>query len=68
MFNGSLVALITPFKDDRIDEDALRRMVEWQIEQGTHAELVARGGRYAAMYALQQPWTTGPEREHAVSG
>ena len=36
MFNGSLVALITPFKDDRIDEDALRRMVEWQIEQGTH--------------------------------
>ena len=36
MFKGSLVALITPFKDGKVDEDAFQRFVEWQIEQGTH--------------------------------
>jgi 4-hydroxy-tetrahydrodipicolinate synthase len=36
MFKGSITALITPFKDGRLDEDALRRMVEWQIAEGTH--------------------------------
>jgi len=35
MIEGSLVALITPFLNDEIDEDALRKMVRWQIEQGT---------------------------------
>lgn len=36
MFRGSLVALLTPFDGDRLDEAALRRMVEWHIEEGTH--------------------------------
>lgn len=36
MFKGSLVALITPFKNGGIDEDAFRKLVEWQIEQGTN--------------------------------
>ena len=36
MFSGSYVALITPFRKGAIDEEALRRMVNWQIEQGTH--------------------------------
>ena len=36
MFKGSLVALITPFKDGKVDEDAFQRFVNWQIEQGTH--------------------------------
>ncbi|HPY40067.1 MAG TPA: dihydrodipicolinate synthase family protein, partial [Thiolinea sp.] len=36
MFQGSYVALITPFRDGQIDEAALRRIVNWQIEQGTH--------------------------------
>jgi 4-hydroxy-tetrahydrodipicolinate synthase len=35
LFKGSLVALITPFKDDRIDEEAFRKLVNWQIEEGT---------------------------------
>ena len=35
-FKGSLVALITPFKDGKVDEDGFRKFVEWQIEQGTH--------------------------------
>ena len=36
MFKGSYTALITPFKDKRVDEDALRRFVDWQISEGTH--------------------------------
>jgi 4-hydroxy-tetrahydrodipicolinate synthase len=35
LFKGSLVALITPFKDDGIDEAAFRKLVSWQIEEGT---------------------------------
>lgn len=37
MFRGSLVALITPTTaDGAVDEKALARFVEWQIQQGTH--------------------------------
>jgi 4-hydroxy-tetrahydrodipicolinate synthase len=34
-FAGLTVALITPFKDGAVDEAALRRLVDWQVEQGT---------------------------------
>jgi 4-hydroxy-tetrahydrodipicolinate synthase len=32
---GSLTALITPFKDGKVDEAAFRKLVNWQIEEGT---------------------------------
>lgn len=35
MFQGSMVALITPFKDGAVDEDAFRALVDWQIAEGT---------------------------------
>jgi 4-hydroxy-tetrahydrodipicolinate synthase len=35
-FQGSITALITPFKDGKIDAKAFQRLVEWQIDQGTH--------------------------------
>jgi 4-hydroxy-tetrahydrodipicolinate synthase len=35
MFAGCTVALVTPFKDGAVDEPALKRLVEWQIAQGT---------------------------------
>lgn len=35
-FQGSITALITPFKNGKIDEKAFQRHVEWQIDQGTH--------------------------------
>jgi len=34
---GSMTALVTPFKDGRIDEAAFRALVDWQIESGTKA-------------------------------
>jgi len=36
MFKGSLVALITPFRDGKVDEAAFQEFVAWQIGQGTH--------------------------------
>jgi 4-hydroxy-tetrahydrodipicolinate synthase len=39
---GSLTALITPMKGGRVDEDAFRRLVQWQIAEGTHG-LIAVG-------------------------
>jgi len=33
---GSITALITPFKDGKVDEAAFRKLVNWQIAQGTH--------------------------------
>lgn len=35
MFKGSIVALVTPFRDGKVDESAFRDFVEWQIGQGT---------------------------------
>jgi 4-hydroxy-tetrahydrodipicolinate synthase len=38
MFKGSLVALITPMRDDgSVDEKAYAGFVDWQIKEGTHA-------------------------------
>jgi len=34
-FTGSMPALVTPFKNGLIDEEALRALVEWQIESGS---------------------------------
>ena len=33
---GSIPALITPMKDGKVDEAAFRRLVSWQIAQGSH--------------------------------
>ncbi|MEJ2408683.1 MAG: 4-hydroxy-tetrahydrodipicolinate synthase [Novosphingobium sp.] len=37
MFSGSIPALVTPFRDGSFDEPAFRRLVEWQIENGSSA-------------------------------
>jgi 4-hydroxy-tetrahydrodipicolinate synthase len=37
MFSGSIPALVTPFRDGLIDEAAFRRLVDWQIENGSSA-------------------------------
>ncbi|MEN5082426.1 4-hydroxy-tetrahydrodipicolinate synthase [Bosea sp. TWI1241] len=34
-FTGSMPALVTPFKNGRIDEDRLRALVDWHIESGS---------------------------------
>lgn len=37
MFQGSIVAIITPFLNGAVDEEKLRELVEFQIENGTDA-------------------------------
>lgn len=37
MFSGSIPALLTPFRDGALDEEAFRAFVDWQIEQGSSA-------------------------------
>jgi 4-hydroxy-tetrahydrodipicolinate synthase len=37
MFKGSIVAIVTPFKNGQVDEDAYRKLIEFQIENGTSA-------------------------------
>jgi 4-hydroxy-tetrahydrodipicolinate synthase len=34
---GAMVALVTPFRDDRLDEAALKRLIEFHIDAGTSA-------------------------------
>ena len=36
MIHGSIVAIVTPFKDGKIDEKSLQDLIEFQIENGTH--------------------------------
>lgn len=36
MFFGSIPALVTPFAAARVDEAALRALVEWQIDEGSN--------------------------------
>jgi 4-hydroxy-tetrahydrodipicolinate synthase len=36
MLNGSLPALVTPFTNGNVDMDALKKLVEWQIAEGSH--------------------------------
>jgi len=42
MFRGSIVALVTPMLDDKVDDERLRELVEYHIESGTNA-IVAAG-------------------------
>ena len=37
MFSGSIPALVTPFRDGAFDAPAFKRLVEWQIDEGTSA-------------------------------
>ncbi|TXH68462.1 MAG: 4-hydroxy-tetrahydrodipicolinate synthase [Thiothrix sp.] len=59
MFQGSYVALITPFRDGAVDEAALRRLVNWHIEQGTHG-LVPMGT------TGESPTVTQAEHEQVI--
>lgn len=35
MFKGAFVAIVTPFRDGKVDEETLRQLIEFQIAEGT---------------------------------
>lgn len=37
---GSIVALVTPFKDGKVDELSLRNLLKWHLQAGTHGILI----------------------------
>ncbi len=59
LFQGSAVALVTPFRDGKVDVPALHRLVDFQIENGT-AALVACG-------TTGEPTTMVPEERALVT-
>jgi len=36
LFHSSYTALLTPFKDNKVDFDSYRKLIDFQIENGTH--------------------------------
>jgi 4-hydroxy-tetrahydrodipicolinate synthase len=60
MFWGSITAVITPFKNNQIDEKAYQSFIDWQINQGTHG-LVPCGT------TGESPTLTGDEFKRVVT-
>lgn len=54
MFKGSMVALVTPFKDEKIDEEALRKLITFQIENGTDVLVPCGTTGESATLSLQE--------------
>lgn len=40
IFEGSGVALITPFKDDKVNFEKLKELLEWHVQEGTDAIII----------------------------
>lgn len=59
MFKGSMPALVTPFGENGVDFDALKAIVEWHIEQGSH-------GVVAVGTTGESPTLTHEEHEEVV--
>jgi 4-hydroxy-tetrahydrodipicolinate synthase len=59
MFQGSIPALITPFRDGKVDDAALKGLVEWHVAEGSHG-LVAVGT------TGETPTLSHEEHEHVV--
>lgn len=60
MFKGSIVALVTPFKNGKIDEKALEELIEFQIKNGTDGILPCGCTGEAATLSME-------EQKHMIS-
>jgi 4-hydroxy-tetrahydrodipicolinate synthase len=59
MFRGSIPALVTPFRDGKVDFEALEALVEWHVAEGSHG-LVPVGT------TGESPTLTHEEHEHVI--
>ena len=60
MFKGSMPAMITPFRNRAVDVAALKHLVDWQIDEGSH-------GLVAAGTTAESPTLSHVEHEEVVS-
>lgn len=58
-FHGSIVALVTPFKGDQVDDSSYKKLVEWQIKEGTH-------GIVPCGTTGESPTLSEKEHEHVI--
>lgn len=54
MFRGSIVALVTPFKNNSLDEEALVNLIHWQGASGTNAIVVCGSTGEGALLHVQE--------------
>ena len=54
MFQGSTVALVTPFQNGRVDEKSLGDLIEWHIREGTDALLPCGCTGEAATLSMEE--------------
>ena len=59
MFKGSIVAIVTPFKGDAVDEVKLTELIEWQIKSGTN-------GIVPCGTTGESPTLSEKEHEHVI--
>ncbi len=59
MFKGSIPALVTPLKNGKVDDAALKHLVEWHIAQGTH-------GLAPVGTTGESPTMSHEEHEHVI--
>lgn len=59
MFKGSIVAIATPFKNGKVDEATLRKLVEFQIKSGTN-------GIVPCGTTGESPTLNNEEHEHVI--
>jgi 4-hydroxy-tetrahydrodipicolinate synthase len=59
MFHGSIVALVTPFRNGRLDERAFQDLVRWHLDEGTH-------GFVPVGTTGESPTLSHPEHERVV--
>ncbi|NNU79547.1 4-hydroxy-tetrahydrodipicolinate synthase [Halovulum dunhuangense] len=59
MFKGSIPALITPFRNGEVDVKALKELVDWHVEEGSH-------GIVAVGTTAESPTLTHEEHEGCI--
>src|SRR3989338_5058806 len=59
MFKGSIVAIVTPFKNGKVDETKLKELVEFQIKNGTN-------GIVPCGTTGESPTLSHDEHEHVI--
>lgn len=68
MLMGIFTALITPFRDGALDEQAFRRIIEWQLGEGVHGLVVAGTTGESATLTLQEHFRLVELCVQAVAG
>ncbi|MGI1751059.1 dihydrodipicolinate synthase family protein, partial [Levilactobacillus brevis] len=54
IFEGSGVAIVTPFTNDSVDYDKLKELLEWHVQEGTDAIVICGTTGEATTMTLEE--------------